>query len=234
MAIQETLTEFRNRTHAFIYLRLDPSRPLETRPGLEQKVDPAGWLLPYHGNTVVFDLPEPAKAALQDIQNLLYAECSPILSERLEERTLHITLHDLRSGPPSQELEHAMEALRPEARRLVHDIRQERRTIRMVSTALFDMVNTSMVLGFEPEDEESCEVLMDYYARFQTLLPLPYQLTPHVTLAYFRPGIHGPHWSEALQNVVDLAATRPPIHLTLTGNDVEFQIFSSMNHYQPG
>ena len=42
MAIQETLTEFRNRTHAFIYLRLDPSRPLETRPGLEQKVDPAG------------------------------------------------------------------------------------------------------------------------------------------------------------------------------------------------
>ena len=24
---------------------------------------------------------------------------------------------------------------------------------------------------------------MDYYARFQTLLPLPYQLTPHVTLA---------------------------------------------------
>lgn len=234
MSEPETLEAFRARTHAFIYNRPDPFRPLETRPGLEQKVDGGGALLPYWGNTVVFDLPDPVKAALQGVQRLLYRDCAPILSECLAEPTLHITLHDLRSGPRSPELEEAMAAVTPGARELVRALQRERRPIRMVSTALFSLVNTSMVLGFEPEDADSCGVLMDYYERFQSLVPLPHRLTPHVTLAYFRPGVHAPRWSAALQAAMDRAAERPPIRLTLSGGDLRFQTFSSMNHYQPG
>lgn len=234
MSPWENLEEFRARTHTFLYNSLDASWPLETRPDLEQKVAGDGTLRPYWGNTVVFRLPELERAAIGGVQKLLYRECSPILAERLEERTLHITLHDLKSGPPDQTLKAAVEQMGPDVRRLLREIREDARSIRLTSTAMFSMVNTSMVLGFEPEDEESCGVLMEYYQRFQSLVPLPYRLTPHVTLAYFRPGIHSTRWVEKLQKTVKLVGERPPIRLELTGGDLEYQIFAGMNHYQPG
>ena len=47
------------------------------------------------------------------------------------------------------------------------------------------MVNTSLVLCFEPETDEDCQKLMSYYEMFQKVVPLSYPLTPHITLAYF-------------------------------------------------
>ena len=79
---------------------------------------------------------------------------------------------------------------------------------------------------------ESCRLLMRYYDAFQPILCLNYPLTPHVTLAYFNPGILDERQIKCLQRVIDLAKTWEPVTLELCGSMLEYQIFSDMNHYQ--
>ena len=58
---------------------------------------------------------------------------------------------------------------------------------------------------------ESCRLLMRYYEAFQPILCLNYPLTPHVTLAYFKPGILDERQIKCLQRVIDLAKTWDPV-----------------------
>ena len=48
---------------------------------------------------------------------------------------------------------------------------------------------------------------MRYYEAFQPILCLNYPLTPHVPLAYFKPGILDERQIKCLQRVIDLAKT---------------------------
>ena len=61
-----------------------------------------------------------------------------------------------------------------------------------------------------------------------------YPLTPHVTVAYFKPGRYGPAQVARLQSAVDFAAAQPPVSLALSGAMAEYQRFSSMGHYWNG
>lgn len=229
----ETLEEFRFRTQSFNQNSL-PLEGMETNPGLIKKVNQEGNFLEYRGNTVVFVLPREIKEKISVFQEKLYSLCREILAEPLEADTFHLTLHDLASGPPSGSLEHRIRETRFGAAKKTAGLSREGETIRLRSTFLFNMVNTSMVLGFEPEEEESCQRLMRYYEAFQETVRLSYPLTPHVTVAYFRPGRISGEQIGRLQEAVDFVKAREQLKLELTGAMLEYQEFSDMNHYWRG
>jgi hypothetical protein len=90
------------------------------------------------------------------------------------------------------------------------------------------MVNTSIVLGLAPADGESRQRLGEMYRTLESVVNLGYALTPHITLAYFRPGTYSP---ERVQSLSD--ALKPvELELTLSMDNLVLQNFTDMNHYE--
>ena len=202
----EDLACFRARTQDFSANSLPPpGAALTTAPGLTAKVGPDGALLPFAGDTVIFPLPPRAMAAAACLQDLLHHRCGGLLAQRLPAASLHATLHDLNSGPAGPGLTARMEAARPAAEAILSQLCCEP-PIPMRSTWMFSLAGTSVVLGLEPRDDAACARLMALYKRFQAVVPLGYPLTPHITLAYFRPGEHGGAALEALRGAVAAVA----------------------------
>lgn len=189
----ETLMQFRQRT-GFIHHSL-PQEGFSVGGGAAAKVARDGTFLPYFGDTVIFDLDDGTRAWLAQAQEMLYAFCgADVLSERLAPQSFHITLHDLISGGAQDRAGVFADAARREAqtRALLEGFTREYpHTIRVRAAAMMNMVSTSAVMVFEPAQEEDCAALTAMYDALQAVVPLTYPLTPHVTLAYYRPGLDG-------------------------------------------
>lgn len=227
----ENLSAFQARTAGFTSDSLPHDGGLQTSANLPLKVGPDGKMEPFIGNTVVFPLPEEARQEIGRIQKRLYQTCATALAEPLKVSSFHLTLHDLLSGKPNRDLRKRMDCMRGAALACVQQITQTGETVRLHTTALFNMVNTSMVLGFAPADEASCGRLMAYYEMFQKVVCLNYPLTPHVTVAYFRPGIIPAKSVEKLREVVNEIGQREKTVMDLPAETLEYQLFSDMNHY---
>lgn len=229
----ETLPEFHNRT----WFEYAPQFPdgFSVSPGVRAKVAPGdGALLPYAGNTVVLTLPEAARNAVSLRQDALYGRAGQCLSQPLPADSFHITLHDLESGDPSLELMARTGVAREKARALADAIAVSGETVHLRSTKAFCMAGTSLVLGFAPEDAESCRLLMAAYALFERIRPLGYPLTPHVTLGYLRPMAFTPEHLAALRAAVDACNALESVYLELPLAAAEYEEFSDMRTYWRG
>ena len=227
----ETLSAFWDRTNSFIWDSLPHGGDFVTNPNLGMKVDASGALKPYFGNTVVFTLPKDVQKKIEIIRDRLYRDSAELLAEPLSTDSFHITLHDLLSGNPANELTQRVESIRASAIEYVEQIKARNETVRLHSTALFNMVGSSLVLGFAPADEESCRKLMEYYAVLQNVVHLNYPLTPHVTVAYYRPGVFRAEQTDKLQAVINEVREAERIEAELPVAALEYQLFSDMNHY---
>lgn len=224
----ESLRQYRART-SFMGEGL-PEGALQTNARLPDKIGAGGEFLPFCGDTVIFDLPEHAAAWLKDVQDQLYAACGACLAKRLPPESFHLTLHDLLNAPGR--MPDGMEQNRSRAHEIIAGARKEfTRKIALRAAGCFSMVGTSIVMGFEPADEESCELLMRLYKRFQDVVFLPYPLTLHVTLAYFRPGAYDAHMLAPLRGVICETAREGRI-LELSLEDLHYARFGSMECYQ--
>lgn len=198
-----------------------------TSQGLKNKVDEAGNLKPFRGNTTVFLLDEDTKQKLRFLQDSLYRTVPDMLAKPLQEDTFHMTLHSLEDDPPDTPgLEERMAAAAEKAEVLLKAWKDDT-VLHMKTSWLFNMVNTSIVLGLMPADPDSWHRLNDMYMALEEVKPLGYPMTPHITMAYYRPGVYDRAQMDrlcaALQNV-DLEITLPMRALVL-------QDFTDMNHY---
>ncbi len=195
---------------------------LTTSGGLREKVDAQGNLLPFPGNTVVFLLDDGTKKVLHQVQAQLHEQCGNMLAQPLEIGTFHMTLHDLANG----DLLPQREKMAAQARLALDEIRNaDWPSIPMKATWTFNMVSTSIVLGLEPDGEAAWAQLDALYERFQKIRPLPYALTPHITMAYFRPGVY--------EDTSELRQAVGPVDLRveLDVNNLVLQDFDHMNAY---
>ncbi|MDO4741559.1 MAG: hypothetical protein Q4A66_12905, partial [Eubacteriales bacterium] len=146
--------------------------------------------------------------------------------------TFHITLHDLLNGTDWQAIEKDVQRTLAHAQREVEDIRKAFPWgIHVRAKRMMNMVNTSVVLVFEPVDEANCQALMEMYARLQAVVPLSYPLTPHVTLAYFRQGRVDEEKTARLQAAMDSLLTEGRVfHLDVSR--LNACTFTDMNHYR--
>ncbi len=223
----ETLSEYRRRT-GFMWENAG-DRELITRPGLLEKTGRDGSFSPFYGDTVIFTLPAEMIRWLGQVQEELYAACGSVLAQKLDPETFHITLHDLSSsgagwpaGMPGNckrvqtLLEAARSGMPPEV------------TVR--SNCVFSMVDTSIVMGFEPAQDSDCQTLMSLYRAFQQVRPLNYPLTLHATLAYYRPGVYSPGEASRIWAALgQLGRERREWRLRLA--ELHYASFDSMSHY---
>ena len=233
----ETLEMMKKRIGAFAPDSLPHTGGFSTEESrsLSVKVNREGELIPFWGNTVVFLLNEKTCAWVKRVQEELYNACADMLcTERLCEDTFHMTLHDLQSGTPDSDIFTRVNEVREHALSVLSEVRTGLTApICMRPTWVFSMVNTSIVLGLEPMTEEDCTRLMAAYERFHEVVPLAYPyLTPHITLAYYRPADFGEEQLARLRGVLArLSGAEKPV-IELRAEDLVYQEFGSMNRYR--
>lgn len=231
----ESLAQFHARVDGFEHDSLPHDGWLTTKPLLVEKVAPDGELRPFFGNTMIFDLPQEMQLTIARMQVLLHHRCGRMLAHPLTPDTLHLTLHDLLNGVDAAALAEGVAHTGAQAKAVLCDIQaQGIPPIRMTSTAAFNMTCGSIALGFAPDTEEDCAAIMGMHARFQEVVALNYPLTPHVTLAYFRPGTYGPEDVSALDRSLREINALPPVHLTLSTDALHYYRFEDMNTYIRG
>lgn len=217
-----------NPLEDYVWRSIPEQGDFSTNHNLTKKVSTTGVFLPFYGNTVVFDLCDESKLALQNLQDELYRNAGWMLSQKLDPSTFHMTLHDLVNGP---ELTEELKAGMAEAEAKVKPLLAQWRSLpslHMKTTWLFNMVNTSIVLGLVPADEESWYKLDEMYTTLESVVHLGYALTPHISMAYFKPGI----WSQYDMNYLRQALHPVELEVELRMGDLYYQVFQDMNHYE--
>lgn len=228
----ESLCEFHRRVDGFMHDSLPQQGGFITREPLREKVAPDGHMLPFFGNTMIYDLPEGVKVQIGAMQLQLHHLCAPYLAEPLAPATLHLTLHDLLNGTDEAALRQGVLETGQQAQRLLEEMRREiAPPVALRSMAAFNMVNGSVALGFAPETEADCAAIMALHARYQDVVRLNYPLTPHVTLAYYRPGEYGREMVDALAEALRRINAMAPVRLSLSAQALHYRRFSDMNHY---
>ena len=245
---RESLEMFKNRTTGFMENSMPEGHELWVSSGVKQKVDQYGHYKPFYGNTVVFPLEDEMRNYVENIQKKLedirrdFENCQQeaYLADSLEKDTYHITLHDLTFSIDKEEAEEKIKATKAGALRILEKLKSmDLPVIKMEPAYLFAMNGTSLVLGFQAIDEENQNNLNMLYEMFQTIVELPYPLTPHVTLSYFRYGKHNKYKIQGLRNIFkevnaqikkDQSSGNNPI-VQLDVKNLVYQHFSSMNKY---
>lgn len=226
----ETLGEYKNRIYGFMKKEMS-EEVFCTNTSLNRKVSGEGEFLTFVGDTVVFLL-DDIKDILQKYQDMLYAECYGMLAERINAETFHVTLHDLSNGQPSEELRRLQQQNSFKTRQMLEAFLQKyNEKIQLRPVSVFNMVNTSLVLGLEPADDRSCQCLMEMYDKLQQVVELHTPLTLHITLAYFRPGTYGTDTVNKLKEAIRQINTKKAPLFELKMRQLKYQRFDDMNHY---
>lgn len=227
----ETYNEFLCRINSFEHKRPGLSGSSFTvNPSLAQKVDSANKFRPFYGDTVVFGLDDDIKARLSDYVDILYRSVPQCFCERLNPHTFHMTLHDLDNCAVLGDV--AEDLFRNEievANKMAEFKKFKGAEIRLKSKYIFNMVNTSLVLGLYPVDETNHHVLTQMYSVPEGVKKLSYPLTPHITLAYYNINGFDACAAAALENIVESINDTLDFYVTL--RDLYYQKFVSMNNY---
>lgn len=183
----ETYQEFLDRINSFEKREINYGNKLfKGNPSISQKVGKDNVFRNFYGDTIVFALDDIVKEKLAEYVELLYQSSPECFCERLVPHTFHVTLHDLSNAPILRDVaEELFENELKVIEKMGEIQKQEKEIIKMKSKYIFNMVDTSLVLGLYPVDEGEYRRLMDLYSLFDTVKKLSYPFTPHITLAYY-------------------------------------------------
>ena len=217
-----------NLLEDYVWRSLPERGDFSTNPNLRKKVNEKGTFLPFYGNTTVFDLNAETKLELRKLQEELYMGAGWMLSQKLDPSTFHMTLHDLVNAPGmSDDLKRRMKTTEEKAKPILEQWRGQE-PLHMKTIWLFNMVNTSIVLGLAPADEDSWRRLDEMYMTMESVVPLGYALTPHITMAYFKPGNYSQYELNCLREVLHPVE----LEIVLRLENLAYQEFTDMNHYR--
>jgi hypothetical protein len=145
-----------------------------------------------------------------------------------------MTLHDLLNGVDEAALREPVRRTGEQAKAILLRQRGNDQPIRLTATLAFNMTCGSVALGFAPDTEADCDAIMGMHAAYQDVVALNYPLTPHVTLAYYKPGAYGPEevarLAEALHEINEL----PKVHIIVDAACLHYYTFADMNTYIRG
>lgn len=227
----ETYQEFMKRISAFELpeLLLGDGAFISSE-SVVKKVHDDNSFRSFYGDTVIFDLSEQEKITVNNIVEQLYNEVPECFSERLTEDTLHMTLHDLSNSPELADVSLKMQENEKKLQEILSTEPVEPQKIKMQSMAVFNMVNTALVIGLYPADEQEYKKLMQLYQLADRIVKLPYPLTPHITLAYYNKGGFSDIGKRKLESVVN-CLNKSPVSITLDTGRLCYKHFKSMNLY---
>lgn len=234
MKSYESLESFIDRIFSFEKLEFSfgtdvfsPNASVKNKVGDDRKFKT------FIGDTVVFELKDEDKKVLYDrYVRPFYEEVPQCFAEKLREDTLHMTLHDLNATGDIYDAEILSEMFKTELKiaSLIKELELKSYAINMSTTCIFNMVNTSLVLGLVPKEEEDYEKLMYLYSKIDAIHKLPYPFTPHITLAYFNQDAFGGETLKKIECMVNYL-NKATYTVELSTDRLFYQKFISMNDY---
>ena len=228
----ETYQEFLDRINSFEKKEIDyGDKQFKGNPSLSQKIDKDNMFRNFYGDTIVFALDDIIKERLAEYVDLLYRSAPQCFCERLVPNTFHVTLHDLSNSPTLRDV--AEELFENELKVIEkrEEIQKHENTkIKMKSKYIFNMVDTSLVLGLYPSDEDGYCRLMELYSIFDSVKKLSYPFTPHIMLAYYNINGFDLQSARILEDAVS-QLNNNEIEIELSVNNLYYQKFKSMNDY---
>ncbi|MDO5081313.1 hypothetical protein [Buchananella hordeovulneris] len=228
---RESLAAFAARIGAFAADSVP--HDFAVNPAVAEKVAAeTGRFLPFFGNTTAYLLPASAQEYVARLADTLHARHGEHLAAPLPPALAHVTLHDLRAS--SQLAAVAADVFRDgPALGVAVAAARALGPVRCRLTYVFNLVNTSVVVGLQAVDEAAHRRLLAARDCVSHLVPHPH-FTPHLTLAYYRSGPVAPEFPPAL------AATLRELSLKVRDYEVELLPellhglhFSSMATYWP-
>ena len=97
---------------------------------------------------------------------------------------------------------------------------------------VFNMVNTSLVLGLYPINETEFAKIMDLYNLVDNVKTLPYPFTPHITLGYYNIKGFNVQSAKKLESLVsEINQTSLDMEIELDVQNLFYQKFVNMNKY---
>ena len=227
----ETYQEFLNRINSFEKSKLELYRD-NFKPSLsiENKVNEDNSFKNFYGDTVVFDLDDEIKRKISNIIDILYDECPECFCEKIISNTIHMTLHDLSNSPTLSDV--SQDTFYNEIN-LISNLSKDttnHKSIKMKTKYIFNMVNTSLVLGLYPVNEEEYFKLMDLYSLIDNIKQLPYPFTPHITIAYYNRFGFSEEIKRKLETVVN-SLNNNSFTVELSTDNLYYQKFTNMNNY---
>ncbi len=227
----ETYSEFLNRINSFEKSELHLGNEyFNINPSALKKIDINNNFSPFYGDTVVFDFDKNTKNIIFSYIEKLHDTVPCCFCEKLVENTLHMTLHDLSNSPILSEIAAEMFFNEIKLKEKFRSAKKSHQKIKMQSNFIFNMVHTSIVMGFKPASEEDYLKLMNLYETVNSIKNLPYPLTPHVTLAYYNRNGFSRNDAEKLENIVN-SLNKESITIELDTQNLVYQKFTEMNSY---
>lgn len=228
----ETYPEFLVRIDSFEQKEIHYGNSyFKGNPSIAQKVDRDNSFRDFYGDTIVFALDDAVKKALAEYVDLLYQSVPECFCEKLAPHTFHMTLHDLSNSPSLRDVAEEMFDNELKVIKNAEEIQKYGNApIRMKSKNIFNMVDTSLVLGLYPADEDEYQRLMNLFSVFDTVKKSDYPFTPHITLAYYSIDGFSLQAARHLEDIVSqLNSNEMDIELNM--HYLYYQKFRSMNDY---
>jgi 2'-5' RNA ligase len=227
----ESYQVFLNRVSVFEKEIIDLGKSyFRGRPSLAYKIDKSNKIQDFFGDTIVFDLDTDIKRKISQTIDELYSTSPECFAERLSYETLHMTLHDLSNAPHLDDISDDMEKNMTEVIRRAPLVKNMK--IKMKTNFIFNMVNTSLVLGLIPINGDEYQKLMELHSLFDTVKRTEYPLTPHITLAYYNINGFDQASAKKLESKVNSLNRHINIEIELDTNKLFYQRFTSMNKYK--
>ena len=214
---------------------------------LPDAITVSGQCRPYNGAAVAFHIRDDLLSRVLNIQDCLYAhpESASQLAERLPESALHMVLHDLVSpeyctvhemlgsdGNLSEGFRHEITEDITQALSILKNVRREHLGlhIHMRADRIVNLLSKSLVLLLRPETEQDFERFMALYRAFDPVATFDYPPTPHITLAYFRPGNIN---ADALGQIIDAVQIQddPPMVIDFPISDLCVRMYRNLAEY---
>ncbi|MDE6618165.1 MAG: hypothetical protein K2K13_03980 [Clostridiales bacterium] len=227
----ETFKEFADRINSFQKKELNlGGEDFTVSQSVAHKVNADNTFKNFYGDTMVFDLDDDTKSKLTEYTDLLYREVPQCFCDRLIPHTFHVTLHDLSNSPTLSEVAEQTFYNELKILQIKSDLQKlNPAKIKLKNTYVFNMVNTSLVLGLSPATEKDYNAIMGLYSIIDGVKKLPYSFTPHITLAYYNVNGFDGNAAKRLENIVNKINAKIEMELSLT--DLYYQKFTSMNDY---
>lgn len=229
----ETYQEFLDRISSFEIKEISyGNKYFRGNPSLAQKVGKDNKFKNFYGDTVVFALEEPVKEKLAGYTDLLYLHAPQCFCEKLAPHTFHVTLHDLCSSGNQSDAAQQMLENEPAVTEITAQLQKYAgAAVKMKSKYIFNMVDTSLVMGLYPADADGYRILTDLYSVFDGVKKLDYPFTPHITLAYYNINGFDTRAARSLEKAVNQLNNNEETEIELNVDNLYYQKFISMNRY---
>lgn len=227
----ENYEQFLKRINEFEHPVLAlPCEYFSVNPSLKSKVDILNKFRPFYGDTVIFELSEETKAKIGGIADILYREAGECFGERLRNDTFHITLHDLSSSNNITDIGEDMFRNEIILLKYVQSGKIEHSTITFETNNIINMVGVSAVLALKPKTRADYDKLIALYGIADCVRVLPYPLTPHITLGYFRHEGFSADNAQRLCSIVN-RLNKSSFDIEVSSDRLFYEKFTDMNSY---